>query len=118
MKWKYRQDSPDEESDAAYDSDKSAATARRRAQASQPRGFKTTSVTRKDALDDDEYTETVSAHQLKCRACKKTIKLHPTRAYDTQHWDQHKKKCPAITGVKIVRSGVKTKEHVVSSCLV
>ena len=77
MKRKYRQDSPDEESDAAYDSDKSAATAKRRAQTSQPRGFKTTSVTRKDALDNDEYTETVSVRQLKCRACKKGDQTPP-----------------------------------------
>jgi hypothetical protein len=115
MKRKYLSEGNDleEEPDAGY-TDKSTNTAKRKANGSKSRGYKTSVVTRKAALEDDRYTKDVSVDQVTCKACDKVIKLHVSRPYETAHWDKHKCICPRITGKRVVRTVVKKQANLVS----
>ena len=117
MKRKYHSNSEgDEESNAGYTADKSASAAKKKANPNAPksRRCKTNMVTRKAALENDEYTKNVSADRVTCKACDKVIKLHVSRPYETVHWDKHKGICPRITGRQVVRTAVKKQANLVS----
>jgi|SRR5882762_2452980 hypothetical protein len=114
MKRKYQSDGDEEESDAGYTTDKSAKAAREKVNGSKSRGSKTSMVTRKDALESDEYTKNVSVDRVTCKACGKVIKLHASRPYETAHWDKHRGKCPRITGKRVVRTAAKKQANMVS----
>lgn len=96
-----------EDTDDGYSTDKEAARLKKKVNASKPRATKTTSVIRKNVLENDEHTRGVSAHEVTCAACSQKIKLHSTRVYDTAHWDHHKASCPRITLKQTIRTAKK-----------
>lgn len=81
-----------------------AATSKRKSGASTSRKPKTSIVQRQDRLENDAHTKNVTAHELYCNACGKRVGLNPKRPYDPTHWDQHRAKCPRITGKQTVRT--------------
>lgn len=76
------------------------------------RGKKSTDIMRKNALENDKFAKRIFAHEVTCVGCNKVIKLHKTRPYDTTHWNQHREKCPQITGRTHVKKLVKTEHKV------
>jgi hypothetical protein len=84
----------EEDDSDGYNTDHEALTSKKRINALKPRGAKTTAITRRNALEKDEHSKNVSAHEVTCATCNQKIKLHSTRTYDTTHWDQHKAICP------------------------
>jgi len=97
-----------------YDTDKEAATSKKQASGSKSRGAKSTLVIRRDALEDDPWTEHIESNKVTCFGCKKIIKLHTKRPYETEHWDNHKQKCPQITLKQTIRTAKKARVNLVS----
>ncbi|KAJ7254267.1 hypothetical protein C8J57DRAFT_1437247 [Mycena rebaudengoi] len=62
---------------------------------------------REAKLKANEYISVVEPHRVRCAACSVWIKLHSTRQFKMENWDQHEATCPAITGKSIVRSVIK-----------
>jgi hypothetical protein len=69
----------EDDDDDGYSTDKEASTSlRKKADLSRPHVVKTTLVIRKNALENDEHTTNVSAHEVTCAACnqKSSCILH------------------------------------------
>ena len=64
------------------------------------RARKRTRAERKKALEGDEYCTDVHPNHVRCRGCRRIVKLHSdkTREYCNTDWRKHRKKCPQITG--------------------
>ncbi|KAF4618575.1 hypothetical protein D9613_009688 [Agrocybe pediades] len=62
---------------------------------------------RKTELENDANAEkqSVTETSVKCKGCKKVIKLsnRPGKPYEMKNWISHKEKCAQITGKKLVR---------------
>lgn len=103
----------EEESDDGYSTEKEVSKSRKKAAGSQERASKTTVVIRKQTLENDKFTKNVTANAVTCVACNKTIKLDARRQYESTHWDNHRAKCPQITGKTTIRVAKKKRINAV-----
>ncbi|TFK39840.1 hypothetical protein BDQ12DRAFT_681321 [Crucibulum laeve] len=56
-----------------------------------------TEAQRKELLDTDEEAEEVQPHEVKCRNCKKWIRLSTNSNYTLSNWNKHKLACGGTT---------------------
>ena len=62
-----------------------------------------TEAERKAWLEADSRLEEVRPDQVKCRTCKKWIKLSTKRLYATYHWQKHRERCKIAMYVSLKR---------------
>ncbi|KAF9245412.1 hypothetical protein BU15DRAFT_41271 [Melanogaster broomeanus] len=67
-----------------------------------------TEMERRRQLEEDALCTNVMPHSVQCNGCKNIVKLHPRTIYGDGEWLKHRRKCPQITGVKIVHIRTKT----------
>ncbi|KAJ7082107.1 hypothetical protein C8R44DRAFT_992225 [Mycena epipterygia] len=58
-------------------------------------------------LSANPHISHVEPHRVRCAACSNWVKLHATREFKVDNWNQHEIKCPAITGKRTVRTVIK-----------
>lgn len=56
---------------------------------------------KKKVLADDEWVKNFEELCVHCVGCDDWIKL--AQVYHLQNWNKHKAKCPAITGIRLIR---------------
>ncbi|KAF5316652.1 hypothetical protein D9619_006429 [Psilocybe cf. subviscida] len=53
---------------------------------------------REQKLLDDTFVTVLSPSSVECRLCSKIIKLSDKSAFDTHHWDNHRRRCLKANG--------------------
>ncbi|KAG6335794.1 hypothetical protein ID866_3290 [Astraeus odoratus] len=59
---------------------------------------------RKRELEEDDFTENVTATSVICRGCRKQISLDKRSRYYPGLWVKHKSKCPDVSRIKVRES--------------
>ncbi|KAJ7079838.1 hypothetical protein C8R44DRAFT_654000, partial [Mycena epipterygia] len=58
-------------------------------------------------LSANPHISHVEPHRVRCAACSSWVKLHATREFKVDNWNQHELKCSAITGKHRIRTAIK-----------